>query len=161
MTAPQQQFTNLSARAIVTLHRWWLFFQLILRGLVCSCLANNSCHLFLVFTYEMFLQLKVIRSCSLVIPHAILFYKHLWFMIEIFSFIVSFLELQSSFQGDLVWAISSDTIHSLVGLSELFFVLPLINSGKLNYYCLIEWIDKLLYPCYMLWKISPHMDTLN
>ncbi|KAL1830608.1 hypothetical protein ACET3Z_000259 [Daucus carota] len=31
-------------------------------------------------------------------------------------------------EGDLVWAISSDTIHSLVGLSELFFVLPLMNS---------------------------------
>ena len=141
----------------------WLFFSLILGGLefsglaksepfdICLISRHNSCHLFLVFTYEMFLQLKVIRSCSLVIPHAILFYKHLWFMIEIFSFIVSFLGLQSSFQGDLVWAISSDTIHSLVGLSELFFVLPLMNSGKLNYYCLIEWIDKLLYPCYMLW----------
>ncbi|KAK9052267.1 hypothetical protein SSX86_028895 [Deinandra increscens subsp. villosa] len=33
--------------------------------------------------------------------------------------------------GDPVWAISSDTISSLVGLSlNFFFVLPLMNSGK-------------------------------
>lgn len=37
-------------------------------------------------------------------------------------------------QGDPVWAISSDTVNSLVGLSlNFFFILPLMNSGKLNY----------------------------
>lgn len=37
-------------------------------------------------------------------------------------------------QGDPVWAISSDTVNSLVGLSlNFFFILPLLNSGKLNW----------------------------
>ncbi|KAF7846550.1 hypothetical protein BT93_L4170 [Corymbia citriodora subsp. variegata] len=35
--------------------------------------------------------------------------------------------------GDPVWAISSETVNSLVGLSlNFFFILPLMNSGKLN-----------------------------
>lgn len=33
-----------------------------------------------------------------------------------------------------MWAISSDTVNSLVGLSlNFFFILPLLNSGKLNW----------------------------
>ncbi|KAF3431828.1 hypothetical protein FNV43_RR26564 [Rhamnella rubrinervis] len=36
--------------------------------------------------------------------------------------------------GDPVWAISSETVNSLVGLSlNFFFVLPLMNSGMFNY----------------------------
>ncbi|KAB1221040.1 hypothetical protein CJ030_MR3G018975 [Morella rubra] len=36
--------------------------------------------------------------------------------------------------GDPVWAISSDTINSLLGLSlNFFFILPLMNSGMYNY----------------------------
>lgn len=36
--------------------------------------------------------------------------------------------------GDPVWAISSETVNSLVGLSlNFFFILPLMNSGKLSF----------------------------
>ncbi|XP_059453977.1 uncharacterized protein LOC132184376 isoform X2 [Corylus avellana] len=41
--------------------------------------------------------------------------------------------------GDPVWAISSDTIHSLVGLSlNFFFILPLMNSAFLIPYMAIR-----------------------
>lgn len=50
-------------------------------------------------------------------------------------------------QGDPVWAISSETVNSLVGLSlNFFFILPLANSGTFNFFLAIFEIFNALCP---------------
>lgn len=45
-----------------------------------------------------------------------------------------------------MWAISSETVNSLVGLSlNFFFILPLMNSGMLDYSSLLSILGSNLF----------------